>query len=286
MANGQHTLVIGATGNVGGEVVVRLRESDAPVRALVRDPAGAALPDGVRAIKGDVGEPSTVEEAAVGAGRVFVVWPMRPPEEMGPLVDIFVRQGVRRIVLLSSAAVRDDVEEQDNPIGVLHAALERPIERSGLEWTFLRPHTFAANTRLWADAIRSEGVVRDAHGAAGMTLIHEKDIAAVAVRALTEDGHAGEKYELSGPETITQVEQVRTIGEVTGRPARWEEIPREQARRQLVSRYPAEVADLMLDGYARMVDEPVRPTAVVEKVTGVPARTYREWVADHVGEFR
>jgi uncharacterized protein YbjT (DUF2867 family) len=86
---------------------------------------------------------------------------------------------------------------------------------------------------LWAPQIRAGDVVRWPYGQAARSLIHEDDVAAVAARALTEDGHDQAAYLLSGPGALTQVEQVRTIGEVLQRRLRWEELPVEVARVQL-----------------------------------------------------
>ncbi|ADI07533.1 NADPH:quinone reductase and related Zn-dependent oxidoreductase-like protein [Streptomyces bingchenggensis BCW-1] len=121
-----------------------------------------------------------------------------------------------------------------------------------------------------------------------MALLHEADIAAVAVRALTEDGHGHTAYALTGPEILTQAEQVRTIGEVLGRPLRWQELSREEARQRLLAddSFPDSFADPLLDGYAAMLDAPPpATTSTVEAVTGTPARTYRAWVSDHAADF-
>jgi len=99
--------------------------------------------------------------------------------------------------------------------------IEHLIRRTGREWTFPRSGGFAGNTLAWAPQIRSGDVVRWVYGAAGRSLIHERDIAAVGVRVVTEDGHAGAKYVLTGPQTLTQIEQVHTIGAAVGRPLRF-----------------------------------------------------------------
>jgi uncharacterized protein YbjT (DUF2867 family) len=128
--------------------------------------------------------------------------------------------------------------------------------------------------------------VRWPYGAAARSLIHERDIAAVAVRALTEDGHAGAQYVLTGPQVLTQVEQVRTIGEVIGRPLRWEEISREAARQQLLAAWgDSSFVDRALAAWAEMVTEPEPVTPTVEEITGAPARTFREWAIDHADAF-
>lgn len=109
----------------------------------------------------------------------------------------------------------------------------------------------------------------------------------MAVRALTEDGHGGTKYVLSGPQTLTQAEQVRIIGEVIDRPVRWEELSREAAREDLVAAFgDASFADGALDAWAEFVSQPERVTSTVEEVTGRPARTFRQWATDHAGDFR
>lgn len=166
------------------------------------------------------------------------------------------------------------------------AVTERRLDASGLAWTFLRPTGFAKNTLLWADQVRA-GVVRAPYGQAARSLIHERDIAAVAVRALTDRDHAGRTHVLSGPGTVTQAEQVEIIGEAIGRPVRWEEQPREEARVGLVELFGDErFADLALDTWAGFERVPERITSTIEAVTGAPARTFRAWAAEHADDFR
>ncbi|MGH8903742.1 MAG: hypothetical protein ACRDYA_19225 [Egibacteraceae bacterium] len=176
---------------------------------------------------------------------MFLVWPFLTAEAgaRGPRRGRQARAPHR----LPVVGIRDDVEQQTNPITQFHAGVERLIERSRLEWTFLRPSGFAANTLAWAPQIRADGVVRWVYGTAARSLIHERDIAAVAVRALTGDGHGGAKYVLTGPQPLTQAEQVRPIGEAISRPLRWEEISREAAREQMLTYWPPALVDGALD---------------------------------------
>ncbi|WP_280407135.1 NAD(P)H-binding protein [Nocardia brasiliensis] len=277
-------LVIGATGHVGGQVVSQLAAAGEQVRAVARNPAAARLPEGVEVVRGDLTDPDALAIALADIDAVYLTWPALSVEHAGPAIEVIAAHA-RRIVALSSAAVRDDIEEQDNPIGAVHAAVERPVVASGLEWTFLRPYGFATNTLEWAAQIRAGDTVRGAYGAASMALLHEADIAAVAVRALTTDDHLGAKYELSGPSAATRVEQVATIGRALGRALSWEEITPERARREMTW-LPTEYADFVLAGLAAMVETPVPSTTTVEQVTGSPARTYAQWAADHVADFR
>lgn len=284
MVQPNRILVIGATGHVGGQVVSQLATTGVAVRALVRKPDAASLPAEVEVVPGDLSAPDTLTRALDGVDAVYLTWPMLSADIASSVVKAIAGQA-GRIVLLSSGAVRDDVDEQDNPIGRAHAIIERPIVESGLEWTFLRPHGFATNTLEWAPQIRAGNVVRGAYGAASMTLLHEADIAAVAVRALTTEGHAGARYELTGSASLSRVDQVAAIGRALGRPLEWKEITPEQAK-QYMRWIPPEYADFVLAGLAAMVDAPGQPTSTVRDVTGSPARGYAEWAADHAADFR
>ncbi|WP_232237735.1 MULTISPECIES: SDR family oxidoreductase [Actinoalloteichus] len=230
------TLVIGATGHVGGQVAALLAENGSPVRALVHRPE-ARLPVGVEAVRGDLTDLTSLRAALPGVDAVFLVWPLGTPESAPAIMDV-LHDSVRRVVFLSTLAVDDDLEEQDNAIGALHVVVEDAIRRSGLEWTFLRPAEFATNTLQWAADIRAGSVVRGAFGAAAGTLIHERDIAEVGVRALLGPGRVGRSHVLTGTQTLTQIEQVRILGEVIGRPLHWEELPPEAARERLLSGCP------------------------------------------------
>jgi uncharacterized protein YbjT (DUF2867 family) len=281
-------LVTGAAGKVGREVIAQLLSAGARVRALVRNPEAASLPREVEVVRGDLAVPATLEESLDGAESVFLVWPFLTADLAPAVLDVvMLSKHVRRVVYLSSLWVRDDVERQLDPIIQFHADLERLIERSGLEWTFLRPSGFARNALGWAPQIRAEGVVRGPYGAAARSPIHERDVAAVAARALAGNGHGGRKLILTGPEVLTHIEQMRAIGEAIGRRLRWEEIPPQSARTQMLSEgWPLPLVDAVLSGWARLVTEPESVTSTVEDITGAPARPFREWARDHAADFR
>jgi uncharacterized protein YbjT (DUF2867 family) len=216
---------------------------------------------------------------------VFLLWPGLKADLAPAVLDV-IGKHARRIVFLSSLGIRDDLAQQPDSINAFHADIERLIEQSGLEWTFLRPGGFATNTLWWVPQIRAEGVVRWAYGACARASIHERDIAAVAVRVLTNSGHGGAKYLLTGPQTLTQVDQVQIIGEVISRPLRFEEISPEAMRSQMLTWLPPAVVDGALTYWARLVTEPEVVSPTVEEVTGAPARSFRDWVSDHAGDFR
>jgi uncharacterized protein YbjT (DUF2867 family) len=266
--------VTGATGRVGRQVVSGLVQREVEVRALVRDPAAADLPGGVDVVSGDLTDPDGVSAHLDGTEAVFLLWPFFGDGGAGEVVDALASH-TGRIVYLSAEAAEGRPDS-------FWAAVEQAVERSAAEWTFLRPTGFAANTLMWADQIRESGVVRWPYGGAARSLIHERDIAEVAVLALTEDGHAGARYVLTGPEAITQSEQVRQIGAAIGRDLRWEELKREDAEAELGGTIP----DTALDTWAGFVDTPEVVTSTVEEVAGRPARPFARWASDHATDFR
>lgn len=278
-------LVTGATGHVGRHVVSQLLRTGAAVRALARDPASAGLPGGVDVVRGDLSTPDTLNAGLNGVDAVFLLWPGLTADLAPAVLDV-IGKHARRIVFLSSLGISDDLVQQPDSVNALHADIERLIEQSGLEWTFLRPGGFATNTLWWVPQIRAEGVVRWVYGACARASIHERDIAAVAVRVLTNSGHGGAKYLLTGPQTLTQVEQVQIIGEVISRPLRFEEISPEAMRSQMLTWLPPAVVDGALTYWARLVTEPEVVSPTVEEVTGAPARSFHDWVSDHAGDFR
>lgn len=274
-------LVTGATGNVGRHVVAELRASGHPVRALTRSPADADLPAGVEVVRGEL--PGLDESVLDGVGPVFLVWPFTTADDAPPVIDLIARHA-SRVVFLSARGVPDD--EEPRPDALFHAHLEALLRRSGVEWTFLRAGGFASNTLTWVDGVR-DGVVRWIYGDAVRPLVHEHDLADVAVRVLTEPGHAGQRYELTGPDALTQVDQLRLIAEAVGKDVRWEELDVAAARRELLGRgWAPDFVEGGLAYWATLVDTPETVTKTVEEVTGKPARSFAEWARDHAAAFR
>jgi uncharacterized protein YbjT (DUF2867 family) len=107
----------------------------------------------------------------------------------------------------------------------------------------------------------------------------------VAVRALCGEGHHGRDYVLTGPESLTQREQVAIIGDAIGRSLRFDVVSPESARRELLDRWPGQVADMLLRAYAAAVECPALVTSTIQAVTGQPARTFRDWARDHASDF-
>jgi uncharacterized protein YbjT (DUF2867 family)/ketosteroid isomerase-like protein len=261
-------LITGATGNIGRHVVAGLRERGAAVRTMSRT-AGAAT------VTGDLTRPATLHIALSDVDSAFLLWPFMSADGITAVADV-IAQHARRVVYVSALSAAT---------GGVWAEVEDAIRGTGLEWTFLRPGGFATNTLEWAPAIRAGRPARLPFPGAGRALIHEADIADIAVLALTEDGHAGRTYPLTGPAVLTQAEQVRVLGEVAGRPATVEELTPAQARTGM-SAWAGDYADAALAYWQSLVDHPEPVLTTYEELTGRPARTFAQWARDHAADLR
>ncbi|MEU5832467.1 hypothetical protein ABZ820_02100, partial [Streptomyces diacarni] len=185
-----------------------------------------------------------------------------------------------------AAKTGEAAEEREADILGTHARLERLVRGSGAEWTLLRPGGFASNTLGWAAHVRAGGPVRTASPQAGRALVHEADIAALAVRALLTDELVATAPEITGPDVLTQAEQVATLREVLGRPLTVERVSRAESRTELIGAgVPPVYADAILDAHAAMETTPETVAPDTARLLGRPPLTYRQWVADHAADF-
>jgi uncharacterized protein YbjT (DUF2867 family) len=284
--NMQPVLVTGATGRVGRAVIAELLGAGVPVRALSRHPATAALPAVAEVVAGDFTEPDSLDPALQGVRAVFLLWTALPATAAAVVERL--ASDPRRVVFLSSPhQTPHPFFQQPNPMARLHAEIERLIAASALESTFIRPGMFASNARSWWGPVIGAGdVVRWPYGAAETAPIDERDVAAVAARALYEEGHTGGDYVLTGPESLSQAEQVSLIGDVLGRQIRFEELSPEEFRRETAGTWPGPVVDMLLTAWGATIGRPAFVTSTVADVVGAPARTFRQWVSDHADAFR
>lgn len=268
-------LVTGATGTVGRHVVNQLIQAGHQVRALTRNPAKAKLPAGVEVVAGDLAVPETFAPALAGVSGLHLINfdGSGGLLQTGPEIVALARQaGVRRVTVL---------------MGGEKGSVEHAVEASDLAWTLLQPVEFMSNAFDWVKSIRAEGVVRAPFGSRLSALIHEADIGAVAAAALTEEGHAGQTYTLTGPEALTPPEMVRTIGAAIGRDLRFIELTEAQAREQWrEAGYPEDVIEFFVWALGNTPEVGYTVVPTVEQVTGRPARTFAQWAAEHADAFR
>lgn len=282
MGNTLVILVTGATGNIGSALLKELHARGVgPLRGLTRDAARAVFPQGVEAVEGDFAEPASLKPALEGVRSLFLV------SRLGSDADILeaARQaGVEHVVLVSSITV------QTHPhLGPAdeNLAVEQLLKETGMAWTILRPTQFASNALMWAASIRGRKTVRAPYAETALPTIHPADIASVARVALTEPGHHGRTYALTGPEPITARQQVEAIAAVLGREVPFAEISRRQAHAQMVAVFGVEAADAVLDVTGGDVNpELLMVRDTVSQVTGTPARPFRQWASENADAFR
>ena len=278
-------LVTGATGRVGRLVITHLLHEGVPVRALTRRPGVAGLPAEVEIASGDLTVPESLDAPLQGVSAVFLVW--TAPPASAPAVIERLAMDSRRVVFLSSPhQTPHPFFQQPNPLAAFHARVERLIAAAGVPSTIIRPGMFASNTLLWwGKPIRNGDVVRWPYGAAETAPIDELDVASVAARALYEDGHAGGDYVLTGPESLSQAAQLRIIGDALGRRIQFQELSAEEFRRETAGRWPGPVVDMLLAAWGATIGHPAFVTSTVSDIVGSPARTFRQWAADHAARF-
>ncbi|GHO58259.1 NAD(P)H-binding protein [Ktedonobacter robiniae] len=281
--------ITGATGNVGREVVNLLRASGEEVVAVTRHPATAVLPDSAVVVEGDPTRPQTLAKALRGIEAVFI-----SPRALGDatagaatveLLKLAAKQGVQRVVVLSAVTVEYGVGYQH--FANAFKAVEDAARASGLPWTILRCSDFASNALAWAPQIRAAGVVRGVYGDAATLTIHERDIAAVSALALVDAAHTARTYVLTGPQSLTQREKARLIGEAIGREVPWVEVPPEQLRQALLAQgVPEDVPDRIIGYWADHVGRQEPSSPALERLLGRPALTFAQWAAEHSATFR
>ncbi|MFJ7215978.1 NAD(P)H-binding protein [Amycolatopsis sp. NPDC098790] len=275
------TLVIGARGSVGRHVLDQLLSAGEPVRASVRDPAAARLPDGVPVVAADLGAPETLRAALAGVRRVFLY---ATAEGTAAFAEAARAADVEHVVLLSSGSVLLP-SARGNAVTEHHRDVERILDDSGLRWTPIRPLVLANNALGWAPSARATGAVRLLHPEAVTAPIHERDIAAVAVAAVLDPGAEGVSDLLTGGELISQRRQVELIAEAAGRPIRVDEVTPSQAQQQFERFQPPEIATAIVEFVTAAARGESPATTAVRRVLGREPLSFAQWAAEHAVSF-
>lgn len=277
-------LVTGATGTVGREVL-RQAPSDVPVRVMARQPERVVGVSGaVEVVHGDYDDPESVAKALAGVERVFLVTSRVGRDDDERFLRAARAAGVRHVVKVSAAAVEDD--RAHDLITGWQRENEALLRASGMEWTLLRPRSFMSNTLSWAASVRRDGVVRALYGESANACVDPRDVAEVGVRALTEPGHTGRAYTLTGPEALTAVEQTAHLSDLLGRPLHFEDLEPREARSLLSARHPAPLVEALLQSAERQRQGAKAGVGkAVQEVCGRPARAYRAWAREHLTAF-
>jgi uncharacterized protein YbjT (DUF2867 family) len=275
-------LVTGATGTIGREVVWQLLAADERPRVFVRDrdKARRLLGEQVEQVVGDLDRPETIEAALAGVDRLFLLTTQssRQPDWERTAIAAAAGAGVAHVVKLS--VFRAD-EQSPLRFARQHWQAERALERSGLAWTMVRPVFLMQNLR----AMVRDAAIYTAAGDGRVAMIDARDIAAVAVAALTTRGHEGKIYTLTGPEALTFDDVASSLSQQSGMQIRHVRVSVDDVRTALESAgVAAWFADdmarlhaMLAAGYEDLVTDDVRA------VTGCPARTLAQFLRDAGG---
>ncbi|MBD0418970.1 NAD(P)H-binding protein [Streptomyces sp. TRM S81-3] len=277
-------LVTGAAGNLGREVVDRLRAHGAHVRSFVRRHRTGPRP-GAESVVGDLTDPAVVRDALVGIDAVFLIWPLLDSAPAHDLVAELVR-AAPRVVYLSTTAIDDEAARQSDPIVQVHADMEALLLDAGLRPVVLRSDTLASNARGWASQVRAGDVVSGPR-VARTAVVDERDVAdaAAAVLLAQRDRLDRDLYALTGPEVLSRADQVAHLGAALRRPLRFQALPADLARSQMLADgRPEPLVEALIAASMRRPDS-TRTTDHVERLTGRPAATFARWAVDHAAEF-
>lgn len=283
-------LITGATGVVGSELVRLLAARGVTVRAFVRSQAAAkslaALP-GVELAVGTFEDTASVEAALGGVERAFLLTPSSERSEAQQLafIETARRIGLAHIVKLSQFAAAED-----SPVRFLryHAIAERAIKSAGLAYTFLRHNLFMQGLLGFRDSIVQKGEFYAPAGEAKVSIVDVRDIAEVAAAALTQPGHEGKIYDLTGPEALTHTEAAAILSGATGRPVTFVDVPPEAMREAVLAggMGPWQAEGLVEDYAHYRRGEAAAVASGVQEATGRPPRSFATFARDYSQAFR
>jgi uncharacterized protein YbjT (DUF2867 family) len=291
MADSGKILVTGATGTVGRAVLNQLSTTDVDLRVLTRNESKAqALRDrGVEdVVGGDFLEPETLGPALEGVSTVFLLTPINPEQisQASNVLRAAKESGNEpRIVRLS---VHQASHEAPTRISRQHAKIEDELTSSGLPYTLLRPQSFMQNTLMVAPTVARESKIYQPFKDGKLGMIDARDIGEVAAKVLTEEGHEGKVYTLTGPATISFYDVAEALSEVLGKGVSYVEISLKKAKEAMLNRGIPEWRADALNEYAKAHSAGYSDfrTGDFERLTGHPATSYKKFASDFEQMFR
>jgi len=277
-------LVTGVTGMFGGEVARQLVAKRIPIRILVRDPSKVPqLDKSVEIFTGDFINTGALAAALNGIEKLYLASYDKPEliEHQANVLAVAKQCEVQHVVRLSSAGTEENNELPDL---YRHAVCERQLEESGLGFTHLKPmwvmqnfESFVVNDRIRLPA-----------GEGRLGLVDHRDVATVAVAALTTSGHEGKAYELA-TESLSHSEVADQLSEATGRSITYENISPEAYEQQLLSdgylKDDIDTLQGLLSDVRKGINSDTNVTDTVEEVLGRPGITFKQFAQDYASSI-
>lgn len=279
-------LITGATGTTGQQLVKLLQARGLRARVMVRDPKKLTA-TALEVVRGDFADAKSLDAALAGIERAFLLSPPDPRsvELQGNFISAARRAGTRHIVKMSAIAAA-----LDSPCRLLrwHAEIEKILADSGVAHTNLRPSFFMQNMFMMAGSIKAEGAFYAPTGSGKMGMVDVRDVAAVALAALTEDGHAGKSYTLTGAEALSHAEAAEKLSKATGKPVKHVDIsPADFRKAMLGAGMPEWLADGLNELYALVREGQAGAlTQTVSEIAHQKPIRFDEFARDFAEAFR
>lgn len=281
-------LVSGATGGIGGEVCRLLQEAGTPFRALCRrqEQVESLAKKGIDAVRGDFDRPETLAAAMQGIDTMFLITPPTQQQvaQETAAIDAATDAGVGRIVKISAS---DGNVRSPVPWAKAHALIDHHLRASGIRWTILKPTAFMQNFLWFKDPI-AKGFLPQVAGKGSVSWVDTRDVARVAAAVLTEDGHEGATYFITGPETLDMKEAAARLSKVLGHKVRYLNLPSPLFWGLLrLTGNSGWTAKGLVVQFADVVagHHDIDPTFEIERLTGRPPHDFTDFLLHHRAQF-
>lgn len=282
-------VVTGATGQIGSEVVRLLAEKGEKVRPLIRDPkkAAALSHPNVMFVMGDLSDPKSLDDAFTGAQKLFLLSSAAPNqvELQHNAIEAAKRAGIQHVVKVSALGAGKDAQVS---LGRWHHQTEEELKQSGMKWTILQPHFYIQNLAMMAGTIKGQGAFYAPLKDGKIAMVDVRDVAKVAVATLTEPGHEGQTYILTGGEALSYHDVAKQIGEATGKQVKYVDVPQEDARKSMLGMgIPEWFANDLVGMYGIFAaGYGASTTDVVQKVGKAQPRTFEQFAKENAEIFK
>jgi uncharacterized protein YbjT (DUF2867 family) len=279
-------LVTGASGNTGTAIVDALVERRAPVRAMVRTEADRSkLRPEVEGVIADFDDSAAIAAALDGAERAYLVTPSseQVEEQQKRFADLAAKARTRHLVVLSQLGAQ---EHSPDRFLRYHGAVEQHVRDLGIGYTFLRPNLYLQGLLTFAGSISAEGTFYAPIGDAKVSAVDVRDIAAVAAVVLTESGHEGATYTLTGPQAVTHAQIAAALTAALGRDVTFTDVPPEAFAASIRNLLPPWQVDGLLEDYAHYRrGEAASVSPDVEETTGTAPHSVDQFARDYAPAF-